>query len=79
MYVLTKVTERREYEPTDNRPIGVYADMEAVETRLARIAAANPQYPLRKTGATSWEIGPDEDQGFFGHSKVWLHLYEVTS
>lgn len=53
--------------------IGAYLDIKAVEERIQRIAKANPQYQMEKLSEVHWRIGPDEDEGFFGHRPV--HIY----
>jgi hypothetical protein len=79
IYVLTRVTERHDgYDPFDNVPIGAYASMKEVQTRLDRISAANWQYPMKKINNTLWSIGPEEDDpGFFGQKKRWFAVYQV--
>jgi hypothetical protein len=62
----------------DEQPFAVYDDWNALLRRLDRIAAANPQYPLRTTGSSSWAIGPeDEEEGFFGNRRVHLRAVET--
>ena len=59
---------------TSTGVLGVYADRDALDARVARIAAANPQYPMREVGVSGnhWVVGPTEDEGFFGNSPVDL-------
>lgn len=69
-YVMMRWYDRPDASPDDVIVIGIYPDLEAVEARLRRIAAANKKYPMRKIGPTQWEIGPEEDQGLFGDPVV---------
>lgn len=72
-YILIRWTEMYDPHPgemPDLVVVGVYPSMEAVEARLNRVAAANPKYPLQRSGATQWTIGPEEDEGFFGDRTV---------
>jgi hypothetical protein len=69
-FVLMRWTVRRDATPDDVVVIGIYPDLAAVEQRVERIANANRQYPLRQISPTLWEIGPDEDEGFFGNRPV---------
>jgi hypothetical protein len=43
------------------------------------VARQNPDHPLRPIGKTGtfWRIGPDEDEGFFGHKPRELQGYQV--
>lgn len=52
-------------------PIGVYENFDDLLARLGRIEKANP-YNLKQLSKYVWEIGPEEDQGFFGHKPVTL-------
>ena len=56
----------------------VYTAREALDARVRRIGARNPQYPLRSVGKNHWTIGPTEDEGFFGDKPVHLDAVEVT-
>lgn len=58
-------------------PIGVYSTSRGVEKRLQSIEKANPQYELVETSKHSWRIGPEEDEGFFGHKQVSLRVQQV--
>lgn len=58
--------------------LGVYATHEALDERVARIAKSNNQYPMRRLGPTWWAIGPEEDEGFFGHRQVLLEKQEAV-
>lgn len=59
--------------------VGVFADLAGVEARIAQIAARNPQHPMRRSDPSvpRWRIGPDDDQGFFGHRPMRLWAVEA--
>ena len=69
-WVLVRWIARQDASPDDIIVVGVYPDMAAVEQRVERMAVANKQYPMRRLSPTLWEIGPQEDEGFFGHKPV---------
>lgn len=54
--------------------LGVYHSLVDARARVALIAKANAQYPLRPLGLNHWELGPVEDEGFFGHRRVRLWI-----
>lgn len=56
--------------------IGVYASRDDLLARVQRIAKANSQYPMRTVGDNGWVVGPEDDEGFFGHSPVELRAVE---
>ncbi len=70
--------EDPDYGSEPGRVIAVYTDREKLDARVARIAAANRQYPIRQTGTGRWTIGPDEDEGFFGAKPILLYAIEAT-
>lgn len=55
----------------------VYDLRDDLLARLRRIAARNSQYPLRSLGENVWEIGPEEDEGFFGNKPVTFYAVRV--
>ena len=69
-FVLMRWQDRRDASPDDIIVVGIYSDMEAVEKRVDRMARANKQYPMRRISPTLWEVGPEEDEGFFGNKPV---------
>lgn len=78
-WVLLKNTARRPGEESvePSQVLGVYDDYTALEARVKRIAKANSKYPMRNVGERAWVIGPDYDEGFFGHRPV--HLWAVEA
>lgn len=74
--VLLKHTESHSGEK-DVKVLGVYATPTGVDDRVGRIAEANAQYPMRVLGPRWWVIGPEEDEGFFGHRLVFLERQDV--
>lgn len=58
--------------------LGVYTSVEDVETRVARIAKANKQYPLVRRGSLIWSIGPNEDEGFFGNKPITIFARKTS-
>lgn len=76
IWILLKTTEAYGGERT-TRVHAAYSTREDLLARVERIAKANAQYRLREVGSDSWVIGPEEDEGFFGHRLVWLDAQEV--
>lgn len=82
--VVALIKTTKHGDDTYSKILGVYLDLEDVLNRVERIAKANPKYPMRKVGSSSWTIGPEEDQGFFGDEEVsldaqWTTLYDEGS
>jgi hypothetical protein len=69
-FILMRWRDRPDASPEDIVVVGIYSNMEAVEERLKRVAKANAQYPMRRLTPTLWEIGPEEDEGFFGNKPM---------
>jgi hypothetical protein len=67
-------------EPPEAQVLGVYASEAGLLARLGRIKLANPQYPLETVGPHQWRIGPDEDQGLFGHRdyRLWAVQFPLV-
>lgn len=63
----------------DVKVVGLFADRDAVLAKIERIRQANKQYPLVETGPNSWRVGPDCDEGFFGHKPIELRVVEVAA
>lgn len=78
IWVLLKWSERPEFSPGDVVVHSVHDSYAALEAKLERIASKNAMYPLTKIGQSLWRIGPEEDQGFFGHRPVYLRAWEAT-
>lgn len=78
VWVLLK--ERLPRQPTTDTGatsvMGVYASRDDLLARVERIAKRNGQYRIRKVGENGWFIGPEGDEGFFGHTPVELHAVE---
>lgn len=70
VWVLIKATDHD--HGTDFKVIGVYEDRADLDARVSRIASVNSQYPMQQLGANTWQIGPLEDEGFFGARPVRL-------
>lgn len=62
----------REHDSGDITVHAVLADDQALDRCMTAIAAANSEYPLRLLRPDVWRIGPDDDEGFFGHKPVYL-------
>lgn len=67
----------------DATPIAVYTTYEALVDRVERIAQVNSQYPMRAHAyggrpPMSWTVGPEHDEGFFGHKPVNLSAHATT-
>ena len=73
-FVLLKWYQGRETDATDVTVHSVHLTEQSVMDRVARIATANKQYPMRRIGTDSWVVGPTEDEGFFGNSPVHLRM-----
>lgn len=60
-------------EPPETTILGIYATEAGLDARIERIRQANVEYPLQVVGPHEWRIGPDEDQGLFGHRdyRLW--------
>lgn len=69
--VLLKETSSYDGE-TFTSVMGVYGTVELLRKKIENIEKANPQYPMVQVGETSWRIGPDEDEGFFGNRPIYL-------
>lgn len=80
MWALLKEREMRPGEDHSGPPsiLGIYAARDDLVARVGKIAKANGQYPMRQLGDGFWRIGPEEDEGFFGHRPVLLYAREVA-
>lgn len=56
--------------------MGVYLDVSDLNERVKKIASANAIFEMRQLNPSTWVIGPDEDEGFFGHRPVTLRAVE---
>jgi hypothetical protein len=57
--------------------MGVYGSETSLNARLEKVWAANPQYEpevydYEPDRYRVWKIGPDEDEGFFGHRPMLI-------
>jgi hypothetical protein len=77
VFVLTKTTLGRGDEEDVTNVLGVYCTRDDVEARVDRIRQANSQYPMRKAGDNVWFLGPEDDEGFFGHRPITLRVSHV--
>ena len=73
-FVLLKWRQGRQTDADDVTVHSIHLTEQSVVARVARIAAANSQYPMRKVGAGNWTVGPTEDEGFFGNTPVNLKM-----
>jgi hypothetical protein len=73
-FVLLRWRQGRHAEPDDVTVHSVHLTEQSVIDRVASIAAANSQYPMRKVGAGNWTVGPTGDEGFFGNTPVNLKM-----
>lgn len=60
----------------DGQVHAVYDSVEKARARVLRIAAHpdNKRFTLKETGLNRWTLGPDWDEGFFGHRPVELWI-----
>lgn len=73
VWVLMKRTD--EAEGTD-KVHAIYETRDACFARAERILARNSQYPSRRINETTWRLGPEEDEGFFGAKPLWISIEE---
>ena len=66
-------------EEVEGQVHSVYRTYEGLVSRIGRIAnhKDNRRYEMRVVNSTldgpiAWRIGPDEDEGFFGHKPMWF-------
>lgn len=80
VWVLLKerVPRRANVDTGRTSVMGVYASRDDLLARIERIAKRNGQYPIRSVSDNTWFIGPEEDEGFFGHSPVELRAVECS-
>lgn len=73
VWVLTKTTASADANDLDVvKILGVYKEWDDLLGRLGRIRQANKQYPMAELSPYHWRLGPEEDEGFFGHAPVYL-------
>lgn len=73
VWVLTKTTISRQVGEEDSTKIlGVYREWDDLIARLENIRKINNKYPMSELSPYSWRLGPEEDEGFFGHQPLYL-------
>jgi hypothetical protein len=82
MMVLLRWRERRDPSPEDVTVDSLHPDRGSVRERLYGIQRANDPYSFRPRledwddNTTTWVIGPEEDEGFFGSKPMVFRLVE---
>ena len=75
MWVILKTRETGQDEVAV--PHCICESWDGVERVIANIERHNSQYPMRRVGELAWRIGPEEDEGFFGHKPMLFQAFRV--
>lgn len=76
--VLMKSKEPTRYSEYDCQPWFIASNMQEIEAKIAKIAAANTIYEMVRLSDSTWRLGPDYDEGFFGNQPLYFSVRECN-